>query len=79
VGQLTIQLLRKVDPEARLIIAAYLFWISIFAGIASCMWLASTWYEKVLMGISWGAITVTCMDIIVSADIRAEVEDSNGP
>lgn len=75
-GQLTIRLLRRIDPETRLTVAAYLFWISIGAGIASCLWLTNNWYEKVLMGISWGAITITCIDIIVSADIRAEVEEA---
>lgn len=74
-ARFTITLLRRISPERRLEVAAYLFWLSIAAGVVSCVWLASTWYERVLMGISWGAITITCVDIILSADIRAEVEE----
>lgn len=75
-GALTIRLLRKLDPEQRLIVAAYLFWGSLLGGIYSTMFVASNPYERILMAISWGAITITCVDVVVSADIRAEVEET---
>lgn len=65
-------MLRKIDPETRLYVASYLFWASIFLGVASVVLLARGGYEKVLMGISWGAITISCLDVILTADVRAE-------
>lgn len=65
-------MLRKIDPETRLNVAAYMFWISIILGALSVMFLANNGYEQVLMAISWGAITVTCLDVILTADVRAE-------
>lgn len=76
-GQLTINLLRRISPEKRLHVSAYLFWISVIGGIYSVIWIASGSYEQILMGISWGAITITCIDVIVSADIRAEQESED--
>lgn len=71
-GHWTIKMLRKVDPETRLNVAAYLFWISLILGALSVVLLAKNSYEKVLMGISWGAINITCIDVILTADVRAE-------
>lgn len=74
-GQLTIKLLRKLDPEQRLVVAAYLFWFSIVGGVYSTVEIATKSYEQILMAISWGAITITCIDVIVGADIRAEQDE----
>lgn len=73
-GRITINFLRRLDPERRLIVSVYLFWASIVGGIYSCVWVATSAYEKILMGISWGAITLTAIDVIVTSDVRAEQE-----
>lgn len=75
-GKLTIKLLRMIPPEKRLTAAAHLFWYSIFGGTYSVIFLARNPYEQVLMAISWGAITITCYDVISTADVRAEQEES---
>jgi hypothetical protein len=76
-GRFTIQLLRRLDPESRLLVAVYLFWSSILGGVYSCIWVASTAYEKILMGISWGAITITAVDVVVTSDVRAEQSEGD--
>lgn len=68
----TIRWLRKIKPERRLIMAARLFWWSIFLGILSIVFLCDNGFERVLMAISWGAITVTCVDIVATTDVRNE-------
>lgn len=77
-GRITINFLRRLDPERRLLVAVYLFWFSIAGGIYSCIWVATNSYEKILMGISWGAITLTALDVIVTSDVRAEQESGDG-
>ena len=69
-GRFTIWLLRKIQPEKRLVVAAYLFWLTIFAGVYCTAWVAKDAFEKVLMAISWGAITFTALDIVLTADVR---------
>ena len=73
-GKWTVRWLKKIDPELRLLYAARLFWISIVLGIFCTAFLCDSWFERVLMAISWGAITITCVDIIVTADVRASNE-----
>jgi hypothetical protein len=73
-GRWTIMLLRRINPEARLHAAAYMFWISVLLGAASVLFLAQGGYEKVLMAISWGAISVTAIDVVLTADVRKEEE-----
>lgn len=69
-GQWTVKCLRRVEPETRLHIASYLFWISIVLGAISTAFIAKGGFEKILMAISWGAITITCVDVILMADVR---------
>lgn len=69
-GRWTIALLRRVSPERRVHAAAWLFWITIALGAVSVVFLATSPYERVLMAISWGAITITCGDLILTADVR---------
>lgn len=71
-GRWTIKLLKRCPPDQRLLIAARLFWISIALGVFCSLVIAQGWYEGILMGISWGAITITCVDVIVGTDIRDE-------
>jgi len=69
----TIHLLRRCPPHQRLHIAAWLFWVSILLGVVSTLFLAKGGYEKVLMAISWGAITITAVDVVLTADTRDEL------
>lgn len=71
-GAWTIKMLRMISPEVRLRLAAWIFWVSIVLGVLSVIFLATSGYERVLMGISWGAITLTALDVILTADVRAE-------
>jgi len=68
----TIKWLKNIEPERRLLWAALLFWFSIFLGIMSVVFLCNSGFERVLMAISWGAITVTCIDIVATTDVRDE-------
>lgn len=68
-------MLGRIEPEKRLRVAAWLFWLSILAGAYSVLFLAQGGYEQVLMGISWGAITITCVDVVLTADVRDNDED----
>jgi hypothetical protein len=72
VGRWTVHLLRRLDPAQRLHVAAWLFWLSILGGVLSTLLLAHSGYERVLMGISWGAITITTVDVVLTADVRDE-------
>lgn len=74
-GAWTVRLLRKMQPETRLHVAAWLFWISILLGVYCTIYVANGSFERVLMAISWLAVTLTAVDIVVSADIRSEVEN----
>ncbi len=69
-GRWTIQLLRCVPTETRLHVAAYLYWISIILGVYSTLYIANGGFEKILMAISWLAVTLTCVDVILTADVR---------
>jgi hypothetical protein len=74
-SRLVISLLRRIDPETRLEWAARIFVASIILGALSVIFLAEGYYQKVLMFISWGAITVTCIDVILTADVRKENDE----
>lgn len=73
-GQWTVKWLQKVDPEKRLLWAARLFWGSLILGILSVVFLCDSWFERILMAISWGAITVTCADLLSTNDVRVKEE-----
>jgi hypothetical protein len=75
VARWTIKWLQSLDPEDRLLYAARLFWVSLVLGILSTIFLCNTAFERVLMAISWGAITFTAIDIIVTADVRVKEEE----
>lgn len=68
----TVSLLKRIDPDVRLQWAARLFWFSLIGGLLSTVFLARDSYERVLMAISWGAITITCVDVVLTADVRDE-------
>lgn len=71
-GRWTVQLLKRVSPEKRLQAAVWLFWLSLIGGAMSTAFLAESGYERVLMAISWGAISITCVDVVLTADVRDE-------
>lgn len=73
-GRWTVRWLKTVKPERRLLWAALLFWWTVGLGIACTVFLCHTWFERVLMLISWGAITITCVDIVCTTDVRDETE-----
>jgi len=60
------------DPKLRFKGAVVLFFISVAGGIISTVWIAKDPYERVLMAISWGAITITALDLIATTDVRKE-------
>lgn len=68
----TVRWLKKLPTEDRLLWSARLFWVSIFLGILSVLFLCDDWFERTLMAISWLAITVTCADIVATTDVRDE-------
>lgn len=69
-GAWTIKLLRRVEPETRLHVASYMFWITIFLGTYCTLFVAKGGFEMILMAISWLAVTLTCVDVILTADVR---------
>lgn len=73
-SQWTIALLRRINPEERLVWSARLFWLSLVGLVFSTLFLCTTWFERVLMFISWLAITATCVGVILEADIREKIE-----
>ena len=60
------------NPSNRFYGAVVLFFISLIAGLHSIIFVAHTPYEKILIGISWGAISLTCLDIVATTDVRKE-------
>lgn len=68
----TIRWLRKIPPEKRLLWAARLFWLSVLFGTFSIVFFCDNSFERVLMAISWGAITITTVDIVATTDVRNE-------
>lgn len=69
-GAWTVRLLRKVDTETRLHVASYLFWISIVLGTYCTIFVSKGGFEKILMAISWLAVTITCVDVVLTSDVR---------
>ncbi len=63
-------MLRRIAPETRLHAASYLFWVSILLGTYCTFFVAKGGFEMILMAISWLAVTLTCLDVILTADVR---------
>jgi uncharacterized membrane protein YoaK (UPF0700 family) len=64
-----------VNPRTRKRIAAAHLWVSIIAGVACTVFLTDDPYERVLIAISFYAITITAADAWLTADVRTEQED----
>lgn len=71
----TVRWLQKISPDKRLEWAASLFWWTVVLSILSVIFLCHTWFERTLMLISWWAITITCVDLVSTNDVRVREED----
>lgn len=60
------------NPEYRFRAAVAMFFISLIAGTYCTIALCHTGFERVLMAISWGAITITAVDLMATTDVRKE-------
>lgn len=67
----TVRVLRRVPPERRVMWAARLLWVSVAGAVVSTVFFAHSGFERVVMAISWLAITVTMVDVVLTADVRA--------
>lgn len=63
-----------MTPQARKRVALAHLVASVILGVLGVMFLASDPYEKVLLGISFYAITITAADAWLTADVRTEQE-----
>lgn len=63
------------NPKFRFWGAVVLFVLSIVAGIYCTVAIAKDPFEKVLMAISWGAITLTALDLMATTDVRKETDE----
>lgn len=59
------------DPNNRVKASWVLLIVSILGGAYCTLFVAKDPFEKVLMAISWLAITITCLDVIATTDVRA--------
>lgn len=66
-----------ISSRARLQSATILLALSVIGGIYCTVWVATSPYERVLMGISWFAIIVSCLDVISTQYVSKQQEDSN--
>lgn len=62
------------NPKFRFWGAVFLFFTSIILGTYCTLFIAKDPFEKVLMAISWGAITITALDLMATTDVRKENE-----
>lgn len=71
-----ISALQRTSPERRRVWAAWVLIASFFGWIGSHVVLValgeSSFFNHVLMGISWWAIVTTAADLIFTSDVRAE-------
>lgn len=69
-----------MSPPQRRRAAAILLGISIVFGWPASWWLpdiGTPWFERVLLWISFLAITITCADVLATTDVRAETDDND--
>lgn len=72
IARWTVHWLKSIEPRKRLEWACNLLWLSLAGGAFSTAVICHTFFERVLMAISWGAITITCVDVIQTSDVRDE-------
>lgn len=69
------------EPKHRVRAATILLWLCVIGWIATHTVMlittpagASSWVFHVLLAISWIAIIITCIDVIVTTDVRKEID-----
>lgn len=70
-----------MSPAARRRAAAVLLVVSVLIGWPASWFLpeiGAPWYERVLLWISFLAITFTCTDVLATTDVRAETDGESG-
>lgn len=78
VSRWLISQLSNIDPEARRLWAARIFVACIVGHIVSHVVLvmqSAGFFEHVLMFISWGAVELTCVDIVQTSDVKVDVAE----
>lgn len=66
-----------MNPNTRRHVAAAHLAVSLIAGLPLSWWLPTVgapWFERVLLAISFYAITITALDVLATADVRVEQE-----
>lgn len=67
-----------MSPKARVRLAWFLLVASLIGWPLTALTIAKS-EPKVVLGLSWFAITLTALDIVLTADVRKEQDDdSNG-
>lgn len=78
-ARLIVKFLSQVDPEVRRLWAARILAVSIIGWLACHVLLVllhqSTFFNHVLMAISWHSITLTCIDILSTSDVKVDVAE----
>jgi hypothetical protein len=67
-----------VTPAGRRLAAAVHLGASVVAGIPLSWWLPTidpVWFQRVVLGLSFYAITITAADIWTTTDVRKQQED----
>jgi hypothetical protein len=64
-----------MKPRTRKRVALAHLIVSVVAGVACTVFLTDDPYERVLIAISFYAITITAADAWLTADVRTEQED----
>jgi hypothetical protein len=64
-----------VNPGTRRKVAAVHLVLSLVGMVAFTVFVAHDPFERVLMAISWYAITITSADVLATTDVRASGDD----
>lgn len=70
-----------MSPTQRRRAAVVLLVVSVVLGWPASWFLPAIeppWFERVLLWISFLAITFTCADVLATTDVRAETDDDEG-
>lgn len=69
----------RISTQLRVRLAAIHFWVSIIGGVLATWRLPpdgpDQMYQRVLIAISFYAITITSWDVLQTADVRDQQED----
>lgn len=62
------------DPKRRVKAAWIIFWLSCIGWPVSAFTFASS-EPKAILGLSWGAMIITALNIVATCDVRKEQDD----